>query len=80
LLDTAVAAGALTKNGAHFYYQGKSIGNGRERARAALLETASLRGALLEETLALMWSGAPLLSKASSEELDVTEEEARSAA
>lgn len=64
LLDTAAATGAVTKNGAHYVYQGKSIGHGRERARAALLEHPELRGALLEETLALVWSGAPLARKA----------------
>jgi recombination protein RecA len=62
LLDTAVACGALTKNASHYVYQGKSIGHGRERARAALLEAAELRGALLEETLSLIWSGAALAS------------------
>ncbi len=60
LLDTAVASGAVTKNGSHYVYQSKSIGHGRERARAALLEAAELRGALLEETLSLIWSGAAL--------------------
>jgi recombination protein RecA len=60
LLDTAVALGAVSRNGSHFAYQGKSIGQGRERARVTLLESADLRGALLEETLALLWSGAPL--------------------
>jgi recombination protein RecA len=60
LLDTAVAAGVVTRNGSHHLYQNKAIGQGRERARATLLESAELRAALLEETLALMWSGAPL--------------------
>jgi recombination protein RecA len=59
LLDTAVASGALTRNGSHYVHEGKSIGQGRERARAQLLENAELRGAVLEETLSLLWSGAP---------------------
>jgi hypothetical protein len=71
LLDTAVALGAVTRNGSHFAYQGKSIGQGRERARVALLESAELRGGLLEETLALLWSGAPLAkSKPTPSELE----------
>jgi len=60
LLDTATATGALLRNGAFYVYRGKSIGQGRERARAALLENAELRAALLEETLELIWSGAAL--------------------
>jgi recombination protein RecA len=60
LLDTSVAAGVVSKNGSHYSYRGKNIGQGRERARATLLETAELRGALLEETLSMIWSGAPL--------------------
>lgn len=59
LLDTALAAGAIVRNGSHYVHQGKTIGQGRERARAALLEAGELRRALLEETLALIWSGAP---------------------
>jgi recombination protein RecA len=60
LLDTALAAGTVTRNGSHYVYQSKAIGQGRERARASLLESAELRGALLEETMGLLWSGAPL--------------------
>jgi recombination protein RecA len=60
LLDTACGVGVVTRNGSHYTFGGKSIGQGRERARAALLESAELRGSLLEETLELVWSGAPL--------------------
>jgi recombination protein RecA len=63
LLDTALAAGVITRNGSYYVHQGKSIGQGRERARAALLETAELRSALLEQTLGLVWSGAPLAAR-----------------
>ena len=59
LLDTALSCNALTRSGSHYQYQGKSIGQGRERARATLLESAELRGNLLEETLAQLWSAAP---------------------
>ncbi|HWO15070.1 MAG TPA: recombinase RecA [Polyangiaceae bacterium] len=60
LLDTATATGALLRNGAFYVYRGKSIGQGRERARSALLDNTELRAAVLEETLALIWSGAAL--------------------
>jgi recombination protein RecA len=74
LLDTAVAASAITRNAAHYVYQGKSIGHGRDRTRAALLENAELRAAVLEETLALLWSGAPL-AKSPARSLPDAEEE-----
>ena len=60
LLDSALAVGTLARNGSHHVYQGKAIGQGRERARATLLENNELRKALLEETMAKLWSGAPL--------------------
>ena len=41
LLDTAGAVGVLVRNGSHYMHRGKSIGQGRERARAALLERAA---------------------------------------
>jgi recombination protein RecA len=60
LLDTALAVGLVSRNGSHYVYQSKGIGQGRERARATLLESSELRGALLQETMGLLWSGAPL--------------------
>jgi recombination protein RecA len=60
LLDTAAAMGAVVRNGSHYMHAGKSIGQGRERVRSALLESHELRAALLEDTLALVCSGAPL--------------------
>jgi recombination protein RecA len=80
LLDTAVACGAVTRNGSYYVHQGKSFGQGRERARAALLETAELRAALLEETLGLMWSGAPHVSSQSDRPLEEVEVDAERAA
>jgi recombination protein RecA len=68
LLDTATGVGVVTRNGSHYAFAGKSFGQGRERARAALLESAELRGALLEETIALAWSGAPLTAALSGTE------------
>jgi recombination protein RecA len=70
LLDTAAAMGVLVRNGSHYMHAGKSIGQGRERVRAALLESKELRAALLEETLALVCSGAPLPPSARSADAD----------
>jgi recombination protein RecA len=70
LLDTAAAMGVLVRNGSHYMHAGKSIGQGRERVRSALLESKELRGALLEETLALVCSGAPLPPSARSLDAD----------
>jgi recombination protein RecA len=60
LLDTALNLGVLLRNGSHYAHAGKSIGQGRERARSALLESTELRSAVLEETVHLLWSGAAL--------------------
>jgi recombination protein RecA len=60
LVDTAAIVGVIVKSGSHYNHRGKSIGQGRERVRAAVLESPELRAALLEETLELVWSGAPL--------------------
>ena len=43
LVDTALRKGVLEKSGAHLLLKGKSIGQGRERSRQALLENAELR-------------------------------------
>jgi recombination protein RecA len=46
LLDTAVRLGAVEKNGSHLTIDGKSIGQGRERTREALVENRELRSVL----------------------------------
>ncbi|MBK7580247.1 MAG: recombinase RecA [Myxococcales bacterium] len=46
LLDTAVRVGALDRNGSHLVLGGKTIGQGRERAREAVLASTELREAL----------------------------------
>ncbi|MBX3130240.1 MAG: recombinase RecA [Polyangiaceae bacterium] len=51
LLDTALRCGVVEKNGSHLALDGKSMGQGRERVRQALLESAELRGALELRTL-----------------------------
>jgi recombination protein RecA len=42
LLDLAVAAGAVEKNGAYYSFNGNNLGQGRERARQALLDDPKL--------------------------------------
>ena len=72
LIDSAAALGVIARNGSHYMHAGKSIGQGRERVRAAVLESAELRAALLEETLALICSGAPMpLARPSAAEEEV---------
>jgi len=52
LIETALACGVLEKSGTHFTFAGKSIGQGRDKARDNLLVTpelyAAVRGATLE--------------------------------
>jgi recombination protein RecA len=42
LLDVAADRGIIEKNGAHFAFDGKSFAQGREKARAAMLESPKL--------------------------------------
>ena len=52
LLDSAVESGAISKNGAYYTFGDESLGQGRERARQALLDKPELR-ARLEAQLAI---------------------------
>ena len=47
LLDTAAALGVVEKNGAYFSFEGTSLGQGREKARASLVESSELHAKLL---------------------------------
>jgi recombination protein RecA len=51
LLEVALACGILEKNGSHVLLEGKSIGQGKERAREALLGDAELRSYVRAATL-----------------------------
>lgn len=42
LLDTALEAGLVTKNGAYYTFEETALGQGREKARASLLESQAL--------------------------------------
>ncbi|MEM9070907.1 MAG: recombinase RecA [Myxococcota bacterium] len=46
LLDAAVEAGVVEKNGAYYRFGGKNIGQGREKARVALKEEALTKAVL----------------------------------
>lgn len=59
LVETALSCGALDKSGSHLLLDGKSIGQGRERAREALLADPALRGRLREATLSLLRTANP---------------------
>ncbi|HEY3494041.1 MAG TPA: recombinase RecA [Polyangiaceae bacterium] len=51
LIETALAAGVLEKSGSHLSLAGKSIGQGRDKARDALLADAKLFDAVRMATL-----------------------------
>ncbi len=52
LVDTACACGVLEKNGSHLVLDGKSMAQGRDRAREALLADSALHQRLESEVLA----------------------------
>lgn len=49
LLDTATLAGVIQKNGSHFAFEGKGLGQGREKAREALLASPALATAVAQQ-------------------------------
>jgi recombination protein RecA len=52
LLDLAVVHGLVDKNGAYYAFSGQSLGQGREKARAALAEDGAMRATLHTSVLA----------------------------
>ena len=56
LIDCAIAAGVLAKNGSHYLYQGKSVGHGRERVRESLIGEPELARTMLAATLQAPWN------------------------
>jgi recombination protein RecA len=60
LLDRAIEAGVVDKKGAHLSFAGERIGQGRERAREALLSGGELASAMLEAVRAHGDNGAPV--------------------
>ncbi len=63
LLEMAARSGIVEKSGSHLMYGGSSIGQGKEKAREALMSTPALRSALLEATLEELPSKALELQK-----------------
>jgi recombination protein RecA len=64
LIETALGAGVLEKSGTHFTFAGKSIGQGRDKARDNLLVTPELYGSVRAATLEALPSQAHRLQKA----------------
>jgi len=58
LIEAALHAGVLEKSGTHLAFGGKSIGQGRDRARDALLAAPELHASLLAATRAALPSQA----------------------
>jgi recombination protein RecA len=75
LLDCAIAADVVEKNGSFFKFAGQSLGQGREKARQLLIDDATLRASVAEK---LGWavptpSHASLRASAAAED-EVTDE------
>ncbi len=58
LVETAATAGVLEKNGSHYLFAGKSVGQGRDKTRDAILTDPALFQALRQQTLAALPSQA----------------------
>lgn len=61
LLDLGTAKGLVDKNGSYFSFQGQSLGQGREKARQALLDSTQTMNAL---RMAVQGVGGPMPSTA----------------
>src|SRR4051812_27106929 len=64
LVEAATLAGVLEKNGSHYLFEGKSIGQGRDKTRDAILTEPALFQAVRKRTLELLPSQAHRLAKA----------------
>ena len=60
LLDLAVTHGLIEKSGAYHSYDGQSLGQGREKARLALIEDAAMRAKLRVAVLSKLAGAVPL--------------------
>jgi recombination protein RecA len=63
LVETALMAGVLEKSGSHFTFGGKSIGQGRDKARDNLLLDPKLYASVRDATLQALPSQAYRLEK-----------------
>src|SRR3954453_17064304 len=64
LVEAATLAGVLEKNGSHYLFDGKSVGQGRDKTRDAILTEPALFQAVRKKTLELLPSQAHRLAKA----------------
>src|SRR4051812_21886815 len=64
LVEAAAQAGVLEKNGSHYVFAGRSLGQGRDKTRDAILTDPALFQALRKKTLELLPSQAHRLAKA----------------
>ncbi|HEY4158588.1 MAG TPA: recombinase RecA [Polyangiaceae bacterium] len=64
LIETAAACGALEKNGSHYLFSGKSIGQGRDKARDTVLTDPSLLKAVRKAAFDALPSQAHRVKKA----------------
>jgi hypothetical protein len=62
-VETAAQAGVLEKNGSHYLFAGKSIGQGRDKTRDVLLTDPALFQAVRKKTLEVLPSQAYRLDK-----------------
>lgn len=67
LIESALICGALEKNGSHLSFEGKSIGQGKERSRENLLGDAELRAKLATKTVRALRHSNPLQNLPSDE-------------
>lgn len=65
LLDLAVTHNLVDKNGSYYSFSGQSLGQGREKARASLLDDGALRATLTTAVLAAMRGDKPSDDKSS---------------
>jgi recombination protein RecA len=80
LLDCAIAADVIEKNGSFFKFAGQSLGQGREKARQLLIDDATLRASVADK---LGWavptpSHASLRASAAAEDDGAEEVDAKS--
>jgi recombination protein RecA len=64
LVEAAALAGVLEKNGSHYLFDGKSIGQGRDKTRDAILTEPALFQAVRAKTIEALPSQAHRLAKA----------------
>ena len=64
LVEAAALAGVLEKNGSHYLFDGKSIGQGRDKTRDAILTEPALFQAVRTKTIEALPSQAHRLAKA----------------